>query len=229
MTNSRILLVEDEPDIALVVADLLGAQGHTVETAGTGTDGVRMATDSRFDLLILDVMLPGMDGFAVCRAMREQGFDGGVLMLTARSQVADRVQGLQIGADDYLAKPFDPNELVARVTALLRRVGKEQLTPVLRFQFGGVRVDFSRPSVTRNGAAVSLAAKEMQLLRCLVDHRGQVLTREWLLGQVWSQQPFITPRTVDVHVAWLRQKLEEEPQTPKHILTVRGEGYRFVG
>ncbi len=229
MTNSRILLVEDEPDIALVVADLLGAQGHTVETAGTGTDGVRMATDSRFDLLILDVMLPGMDGFAVCRAMREQGFDGGVLMLTARSQVADRVQGLQIGADDYLAKPFDPNELVARVTALLRRVGKEQLTPVLRFQFGSVSVDFSRPAVTRGGAVVNLAAKEMQLLRCLVDHRGQVLTREWLLGQVWSQQPFITPRTVDVHVAWLRQKLEEEPQTPKHILTVRGEGYRFVG
>ncbi len=229
MTNSRILLVEDEPDIALVVADLLGAQGHTVETAGTGPEGVRMATDSRFDLLILDVMLPGMDGFAVCRAMREQGFDGGVLMLTARSQVADRVQGLQIGADDYLAKPFDPNELVARVTALLRRVGKEQLTPVLRFQFGGVSVDFSKPSVTRNGVAVSLAAKEMQLLRCLIDHRGQVLTREWLLGQVWSQQRFITPRTVDVHVAWLRQKLEEEAQAPKHILTVRGEGYRFVG
>lgn len=229
MTNSRILLVEDEPDIALVVADLLVAQGHTVETAGTGPEGVRMATDSRYDLLILDVMLPGMDGFAVCRAMREQGFDGGVLMLTARSQVADRVQGLQIGADDYLAKPFDPNELVARVSALLRRVGKEQLTPVLRFQFGGVSVDFSKPSVTRNGVAVSLAAKEMQLLRCLIDHRGQVLTREWLLGQVWSQQPFITPRTVDVHVAWLRQKLEEEAQTPKHILTVRGEGYRFVG
>ncbi len=229
MTNSRILLVEDEPDIALVVTDLLVAQGHTVETAGTGTEGVRMATDVRFDLLILDVMLPGMDGFAVCRTMREQGFDGGVLMLTARSQVADRVQGLQIGADDYLAKPFDPNELLARVTALLRRVGKEQLTPVLRFQFGGVSVDFSKPSVTRNGVAVSLAAKEMQLLRCLIDHRGQVLTREWLLGQVWSQQRFITPRTVDVHVAWLRQKLEEEAQTPKHILTVRGEGYRFVG
>ena len=229
MTNSRILLVEDEPDIALVVADLLVAQGHTVETAGTGPEGVRMATDSRFDLLILDVMMPGMDGFAVCRAMREQGFDGGVLMLTARSQVADRVQGLQIGADDYLAKPFDPNELLARVTALLRRVGKEQLTPVLRFQFGGVSVDFSKPSVTRNGVVVSLAAKEMQLLRCLIDHRGQVLTREWLLGQVWSQQPFITPRTVDVHVAWLRQKLEEEAQTPMHILTVRGEGYRFVG
>ena len=142
MTNSRILLVEDEPGIALVVADLLAAQGHAVETAGTGPDGVRMATDSRYELLILDVMLPGMDGFAVCRAMREQGFDGGVLMLTARSQVADRVLGLQIGADDYLAKPFDPNELVARVTALLRRVGKEQLTPVLRFQFGGVSVNF---------------------------------------------------------------------------------------
>lgn len=229
MTNSRILLVEDEPGIALVIADLLVAQGYAVETAETGTNGLRRATDTRFDLLILDVMLPGMDGFALCGAVRQQGFDGGILMLTARSQVADRVQGLQIGADDYLAKPFDSNELVARVTALLRRVGKEQLTPVTRFQFGAVAVDFSRPAVTRNGSAVNLAAKEFQLLRCLIDHRGQVLTREWLLGQVWKSQPFITPRTVDVHVAWLRQKLEDEPQTPRHILTVRGEGYKFVG
>lgn len=229
MTNSRILLVEDEPDIALIIADLLAAQGHDVAVAATGPDGHRAATDKRFDLLILDVMLPGMDGFALCEAMRKQGFDGGILMLTARSQVVDRVQGLQIGADDYLAKPFDPNELVARVTALLRRVGKEQLTPVTRYQFGAVTVDFSVPVVTRNGAPVSLAAKEMQLLRCLVDHRGQVLSREWLLTQVWRQQPFITPRTVDVHVAWLRQKLEVEPQTPKHILTIRGEGYRFAG
>jgi two-component system alkaline phosphatase synthesis response regulator PhoP len=229
MTNSQILLVEDEPDIALIIADLLTAQGHAVTVAATGPDGHRTATDIRFDLLILDVMLPGMDGFTLCQTMRQQGFDGGILMLTARSQVADRVQGLQIGADDYLAKPFDPNELVARVTALLRRVGKEQLTPVTRYQFGAVTVDFSVPAVTRRGAPVTLAAKEMQLLRCLIDHRGQVLTREWLLTQVWRHQPFITPRTVDVHIAWLRQKLEEEPQTPKHILTIRGEGYRFAG
>jgi two-component system alkaline phosphatase synthesis response regulator PhoP len=229
MTNSQILLVEDEPDIALIIADLLSAQGHHVAHAATGPDGLRAATNHRYDLLILDVMLPGLDGFALCQKMRQQGFDGGILMLTARGQVADRVQGLHLGADDYLAKPFDPHELTARVTALLRRMGKEALTPVTRFQFGPVSVDFSVPAVHRHGAPVNLAAKEMQLLRCLIDHRGQVLTREWLLTQVWSHQPFITPRTVDVHIAWLRQKLEEEPQTPKHILTVRGEGYRFTG
>lgn len=225
--SSRILMVEDEPGLQLIVSDLLEAEGYSVEVASDGRSGLRKATEERFDLLILDVMLPGMNGFEICHAMRQQGFDGAILMLTARTQVDDRVEGLRIGADDYLIKPFDPKELLARVSALLRRVYKETLTPVMKFEFGSVTVDFVKNTVHKNGEPVSLAAKEMQLLRYFVDHRGQVLTRERLLNHVWSQQPFITPRTVDVHVAWLRQKLEEDPQHPQHILTVRGEGYRF--
>ena len=225
--SSRILLVEDEPGLVMVVTDLLEAEGYSVDNAADGLKGLQKATESRYDVLILDVMLPGLTGFDVCHRVRQQGFDGGILMLTARTQVADRVQGLRTGADDYLIKPFDSNELLARVAALLRRVHKAELTPVLRFEFGDVQIDFTRTEVTKAGSPVALAAREMQLLRYLVDHRGQVLTRDRLLGQVWNLQPFITSRTVDVHIAWLRQKLEDDPQSPKHILTVRGEGYRF--
>ncbi len=228
-STPRILLVEDEPDVQLIVSDLLRAQGYEVSTADDGDQGLRAASEGSgvFDLLILDIMLPGLDGFAICHAVRERGFDGAILMLTARFQVDDRVRGLHSGADDYLLKPFDTKELLARVTALLRRVRKESLTPVMVFEFGNVTADFSRSAVTRNGAAVSLSAKELKLLRTLVDRRGQTVTRDQLLALIWSGQPFITPRTVDVHVAWLRNKLEEDPGKPKHILTVRGEGYRF--
>lgn len=225
--NSRILLVEDEPGLVLTLTDLLRAEGYEVASAMNGTRGCWLATQGGFDLLILDVMLPGLGGFAICHAAREHGFDGGILMLTARSRVEDRVEGLSTGADDYLVKPFDSEELLARVKALLRRVHKEELTPVMRFQFGDISLDFAASRVLRAGEPVNLAAKELQLLRCLVDHRGQVLTRERILAQVWKEQPFITVRTVNVHVAWLRQKLEDDPQAPKHILTVRGEGYRF--
>jgi two-component system alkaline phosphatase synthesis response regulator PhoP len=148
-------------------------------------------------------------------------------MLTARAQVDDRVEGLSTGADDYLIKPFDSKELLARVSALLRRQGKSPLTPVLQFQFGDVMVDFERRTVSRAGARVNLATKELLLLRQLIDHRGQVLSRERLLSRIWHDQPFIGSRTVDVHVAWLRQKLEDNPQVPRYIITVRGEGYSF--
>ncbi len=225
--SSRILIVEDEPGILLVITDLLRAENHVVETAIEGKAGLRRATEQKCDLLILDVMLPGLNGFEICHGVREQGFDGAILMLTAKGQIRDRVQGLQTGADDYLVKPFDPDELIARVNALLRRVHKEDLTPVMKFQFGNVSADFSRTEFAKNGKAVSLAAKEIELLRFLVNHRGQVLSREQILKQVWSEQQFITERTVDVHVAWLRQKLEDNPESPRHILTVRGEGYRF--
>jgi two-component system alkaline phosphatase synthesis response regulator PhoP len=224
---SRILFVEDEPGVVRVVADLLRAEGHIVETARDGATGLRRATEETFDLLILDVMLPGPGGFDICHAARERGFDGAILMLTARGQVRDRVQGLRTGADDYLVKPFDPDELVARVAALLRRVHKEQLTPVMRVEFGDNTADFARMEFTRQGRPLELAAKEAELLRFLINHRGQVLTRERILKQVWKEQPHITARTVDVHIAWLRQKLEDDPQSPRHILTVRGEGYRF--
>ncbi len=225
--TSRILLVEDAPDVQLIVADLLRGHGHEVVVTADGEEGLRVANEQQFDLMILDVMLPGLDGYDLCRAQRERGFNGGILMLTARAQVDDRVEGLQTGADDYLIKPFDPKELLARVSALLRRLGKAPLTPVLRYQFGDVAVDFERREVLRAGIPVNLAAKELQLLRHLIDNRGQVLSRERLLNRIWPGQPFIGPRTVDVHIAWLRQKLEANPQAPRYIVTVRGEGYCF--
>jgi two-component system alkaline phosphatase synthesis response regulator PhoP len=222
-----VLLVEDAPDVQLIVSDLLRGEGHEVVVSGDGDEALRLASEQKFDVLILDVMVPGTDGFDLCRTARERGFDGGILMLTARAQVDDRVEGLVCGADDYLVKPFDSKELLARVSALLRRVGKAPLTPVQRYQFGEVVVDFERREVTRAGAPVNVAARELQLLRHLIDHRGQVLSRDRLLARVWPDQPFIGPRTVDVHIAWLRQKLEENPQSPRHILTIRGEGYCF--
>jgi two-component system alkaline phosphatase synthesis response regulator PhoP len=225
--SSRILIVEDEPGILLVIADLLRAESHTVETAAEGREGLRRATEEKFDLLILDVMLPGLNGFEICHSVRERGFDGAILILTAKGQIRDRVHGLQTGADDYLVKPFNSDELVARVNALLRRVHKENLTPVMKFEFGNVTADFSQMEFFKNGDPVSLAAKEADLLRLLINLRGQILTREQILKHVWSEQPFITERTVDVHIAWLRQKLEDTPESPKHILTIRGEGYRF--
>jgi two-component system alkaline phosphatase synthesis response regulator PhoP len=225
--SAGILIVEDEAGVALVVSDLLRAEGHAVEIAREGKSGLRRASEAKFDLLILDVMLPGMNGFEICHAVRERGFDGAILMLTAKGQIPDRVQGLRTGADDYLVKPFDPDELLARVAALLRRLHKEQLTPVMRIEFGGVTADFARMEFFKAGTPISLAAKEAELLRFLINHRGQVVSRENILKQVWREQQFITERTVDVHVAWLRQKLEDNPQTPRHILTARGEGYRF--
>ena len=225
--SSKILLVEDAADVQLIVADLLRGNGHDVVVSGDGEEALRVAMEQPFDLMILDVMLPGLSGFELCRTVRERGFDGAIMMVTARGQVDDRVEGLGTGADDYLVKPYDPKELLARVGALLRRLGKTPLTPVLRYQFGDVTVDFERREVVRGGSIVNLAAKELQLLRHLIDHRGQVVTRDRLLSRVWHDQPYIGPRTVDVHIAWLRQKLELNPQAPRHIVTVRGEGYCF--
>jgi two-component system alkaline phosphatase synthesis response regulator PhoP len=226
--SSRILLVEDEPGVVLVVSDLLRAAGYIVETAADGPTGLRRATEEPFDLLVLDLMLPGLTGLEICHSIRERGFDGAILMLTAKGQVRDRVQGLRTGADDYLVKPFAPDELVARAAALLRRLYKEDLTPVIRYQFGNVTADFTRGEFLKNNKPLSLAAKEVELLRFMVNHRGRVLSREKILKQIWKEQRFITERTVDVHIAWLRQKLEDNPQSPRHILTARGEGYRFA-
>jgi len=224
----RILLVEDEPGLRLTVSDLLAADGHEVETAADGEDGLAKAASGAFDLLVLDVMLPKRSGFEVCRELRQRGVDLAILMLTARTQVVDRVVGLKLGADDYLIKPFDPAELLARVEALLRRVRKNGLVPVRTFRFDDVEVDFERAEVRRRGEPVNLAGKELQLLRYLVDHRGKVVPREELLQQVWEYSGDVSTRTLDVHVAWLRQKLEDNPQNPVHIQTIRGKGYRFT-
>jgi len=211
----------------LTLSDLLAAEGHTVESATDGLTGLARATGEPFDAIILDVMLPGKNGFDVCREIRQRGSDVAILMLTAKTQIIDRVVGLKLGADDYLTKPFDPSELLARVEALLRRVSKENLTSVVRFQFGNIEVDFDKAEVLKQNVPISLAGKELQLLHYLIDHRGKVLSRDELLKEVWEYQPDVSTRTVDVHVAWLRQKLEPNPQFPKHILTVRGSGYRF--
>jgi two-component system alkaline phosphatase synthesis response regulator PhoP len=226
--SARILLVEDEPGLVLTLSDLLSAEGYEVESATDGPAGAARAAAEPFDLLILDVMLPGKSGFEICRELRQRGSDCAILMLTARSQVTDKVLGLKLGADDYLGKPFEPTELLARIEALLRRVHREKLTPVTRFQFGNVEVDFEKGDVWKLGSPVNLAGKELHLLRYLVDHRGKVVSREELLEAVWEYQPGVSSRTVDVHVAWLRQKLEESPQNPRHIHTVRGVGYRFA-
>ena len=226
--SARILLVEDEPGLVMTLTDLLGAEGYEVESATDGPAGLSKALKGKFDLLVLDVMLPGKSGLEVCRELRQQGNDVAVLMLTAKTQLYDRVVGLKLGADDYLTKPFEPPELLARIEALLRRIKHDKLSPVSRFQFGNVDVDFERSEVHKDGVELNLAAKELELLRYLIDRRGNVVSRDELLEAVWEYQPGVSSRTIDVHVAWLRQKLEDNPQTPRHIHTVRGVGYRFA-
>jgi len=226
--SARILVVEDEPGLVLTLTDLLAAEGYEVDSAGDGPGGLKKALEDRYDLLVLDVMLPGKNGFEVCQELRRQGCESAILMLTARGQVADRVVGLRAGADDYLAKPFAPAELMARIEALLRRSRKASWGTLARFEFGDVAVDFEHGVATKAGRPVALAGKELQLLRYLVEHRGQAVPREKLLQAVWEYASGVTSRTVDVHVAWLRQKLEDTPQAPRWIQTVRGVGYRFV-
>jgi two-component system, OmpR family, alkaline phosphatase synthesis response regulator PhoP len=226
--HSRILLIEDEPGLVVTISDLLAAEGYEVESASDGESGLARASTGDFDAVILDIMLPGKNGLEICRELRQRGIDTPVLMLTARTQVIDRVVGLKLGADDYLTKPFDPAELLARMEALLRRVHKENRMPVQTFAFGDVEIDFKRAHVAKNGRPVSLAGKELQLLRYLIDNRERVVPRDELMKKVWEYASDVSSRTIDTHVAWLRQKLEDNPQMPQHIQTIRGTGYRFT-
>ena len=223
----NVLLVEDEPGITMILTDRLDLEGYEVDSAADGETGLQKALTGKFDLIILDVMLPKKSGFEVCRTLRQNNIMTPVLMLTARGNVVDKVTGLQIGADDYLTKPFDTMELVARLQALLRRsqVPGARLADV--YEFSDVRVDFKRSEVTRAGAVVAMSAREFQLLRYLVEHRDETISREELLRAVWGYDSTPETRTVDVHMAWLRQKLEENQKFPKHFITVRGMGYRF--
>ncbi len=223
----RILIVEDEPGLVLTISDLLTAEGYEVAAATDGASGLAIATEQRFSVIILDVMLPKKNGFDVCRELRQKGVDSAILMLTAKTQVVNRVVGLKLGADDYLAKPFEPTELLARIEALLRRVHKERRVAVRTFRFADVEIDFENSEILKAGQRVDVAAKELLLLRYLVDHRDRVVPREEILQKVWEYDSQVTSRTVDVHVSWLRQKLDN-PQSPKHIQTVRGKGYRFT-
>lgn len=226
-----ILLIEDDAGLVMALTDLLQAEGYQVTSATNGLEGLETASGAQgFDLIILDVMLPGKSGFDVCRDLRQRGVTTPVLMLTARGQVIDKVLGLKLGADDYLTKPFEPLELLARLEAIMRR---RQVAPSAEehaqgFEFGTVAVDFRSTEVRREGRTVELSAKEFQLLRYFIEQRGATLSRRKLLQEVWGYETAVLTRTVDVHVGLLRHKLEEDVRNPRHFLTVRGHGYKFV-
>src|SRR3984885_15165332 len=223
--SSRILLVEDEEALRLFLGDSLRNGGYDVEYACDGIEGLEKATRLPIDLIILDVMLPRKDGFEVCQAIRAAGHSTPILMLTARGQIEDTVNGLKIGADDYVTKPFDMGELMARVAALLRRAPASSHGSV--YEFGSIRVDLRGTEVTRDGNVVTLSAREFQLLRFLIEHPGETLSRDVLLKQVWGYRAAVYTRTVDMRIANLRQRLEDDPKQPKFILTVQGLGYKF--
>jgi two-component system alkaline phosphatase synthesis response regulator PhoP len=224
--SHRILLVEDDPGLRLLLAHRLASEGYHVETARDGDVGLRRATAEGFDLVVLDVMLPGRSGFEICRRLRRGGVETPVLMLTARGEVKDRVEGLRLGADDYVTKPFEMAELLARIEVRLRHPTERVASA---YSFGSVTVDFHRTEVRRGGQPVDLSAKEYRLLEHFIRRRGETLDRNELLDAVWGRDSCPTARTVDVHVAWLRRKLEDDPHEPRHILTVYGRGYRFAG
>lgn len=229
--SARILVVEDEPGLVLTLEDRLRAEGYVVGVARDGEDGFNRGLGETWDLILLDGMLPRKSGFDICRDLRAKGVKTPVLMLTARGQVSDRVVGLKLGADDYLVKPFDMSELLARIEARLRRDGapSEPAAPATQaVTIGSIYADFRRAEVTKQGAPVELSGKELHLLRYFIEHQGATISRNELLEAVWGYSTVPFTRTVDVHVANLRRKLEDDPARPSMILTIHGLGYKFV-
>ena len=246
----RVLVIEDEPGLVMALTQRFLNEGYEVETAEDGEQGLALGLSEPFDVIVLDLMLPGRNGFDICRDLRQRGINTPIIMLTARGQVVDRVVGLKLGADDYLTKPFAMMELLARIEALLRRAaGAEQHRPSSQrssnrglaarrssseppaaevVQFGSVCVDFRRTVVSRDGKAVNVSAREFKLLRYLIEHSGATISRDELLNEVWGYNSLTTTRTVDVHISSLRQKIETDPRHPQSIVTIHGFGYKFV-
>jgi two-component system alkaline phosphatase synthesis response regulator PhoP len=229
--TKKILLAEDERGLVLTLTDRLKSEGYEVESVGNGDDALKRASDEAFDLVVLDVMLPGRSGLDVCRELRSRGSEIPVLFLTARGEVADKVVGLKLGGDDYIVKPFDMMELTARIEALLRRADTlpDAKKAPAHYAFGDVTVDFRQVEVTRNGERVELSALEFKLLKYFIENRGATLSRDELLNRVWGYDAMPYSRTVDVHVSSLRQKIEPNPSKPHYIVTVHRVGYRFLG
>jgi two-component system alkaline phosphatase synthesis response regulator PhoP len=227
--TAKILIIEDEAGLVTTLRDRLRKHGYLVSAASDGESGLAMALRDPVDLILLDLMLPGQSGLAVCEKLRKAGSATPILMLTARRQTKDKVVGLKAGGDDYLTKPFQMAELLARVEALLRRAAAAPDIAPARRQFGSIAIDTRSTEVTRDGHAVPMSAKEFQLLRYFVEHPNVTLSREELLREVWGYEIRPSTRTVDVHVAWLRQKLEPDLKNPQFILTVVGFGYKFAG
>lgn len=225
--NARLLIVEDEAALVTTLRDRLRKEGYDVSVARDGNTGLEAALKNGFDLVILDVMLPGQGGLSVCQKLRSSGSKVPILMLTARRQTVDKVAGLRTGADDYLTKPFQMAELLARVDALMRR--SSHALPKDRYRFDNFTVDFRKPELRRDGHAIPMSAKEFQLLHYFIEHPDATISREELLREVWGYDVVPSSRTVDVHVAGLRQKLEKDPRNPELVSTVVGLGYRFTG
>jgi two-component system alkaline phosphatase synthesis response regulator PhoP len=227
----RLLLIEDEPGVVLALTDRLQADGYEVAVARDGEAGLLRASAEDFDLVLLDAMLPRRNGFDVLRELRARGVGTPVLMLTARGQVTDKVLGLKLGADDYVTKPFDNAELLARIEARLRLPATSAAPSLARepLRVGDLTIDARAAEVRKGGRPVDLSPREFHLLRYFVDHRGDTLSRSELLQHVWGYDADVSTRTVDVHVAWLRRKLEDDPRHPRLITTVHGMGYRFEG
>lgn len=226
-----VLIVEDDKAMSVALCDGLASEGFKVVCAANGEDGLSLAIERKPDLVILDVMLPRLNGLDVCRRLRAAGHDVPIIMLTARGQEADRVLGLKLGADDYVTKPFSFLELVARVEAVLRRrpAKGQASTDMEACEFGDVRIDFRRHEATKNGRQIVLSAREFLLLAYLVANRGAVVTREQLLDAVWGYDNMPFTRTVDTHVAKLRKKIEDDPANPRYLITFHRVGYKFLG
>jgi two-component system alkaline phosphatase synthesis response regulator PhoP len=224
----KIVLIEDEKGLIVTLTDRLRSEGFEVVSATDGNKGVELASQQQFDLIILDVMLPKKNGYDVARDLRQKGIQTPILMLTAKGETIDKVLGLKLGADDYLTKPFEMIELLARVEALLRRSPQQRTAVNGTFRFGSIAVDFKRAEVSKEEDPIELSAMEFKLLQFLIENRGAVHSRDQLLDAVWGYDAMPTTRTVDVHIAWLRQKLEENPRHPHFIQTVHGMGYKFV-
>lgn len=223
--NEHILLIEDEEGLRMTLSDRLRSEGYAVDLGADGSEGLYKATSLPFDLIILDIMLPRRSGLDICRDIRMAGLGTPIMLLTARDQIAEKVVGLKMGADDYMTKPFHTLELMARIEALLRRAQSPPTKRLLRF--GSLRMNVRATEVTRDGKQVELSAREFHLLRHLMEHRGETLSRDELLQEVWGYEEGTLTRTVDVHIASLRQKLEKNPKRPEHLLTVLGSGYKF--
>jgi two-component system alkaline phosphatase synthesis response regulator PhoP len=222
----RVLIVEDDPAMAVALRDGFTYEGFDAVVADDGATGLELAREREVDVVILDVMLPKVSGLEICERLREARHDVPILMLTARSQESDKVQGLALGADDYVTKPFSFVELVARVRAILRRTQRGRPAT---YSFGDVVLDFERLQATRGGRPLDLSPRELAILECLISRRGEVVTRDQLLQTAWGYKSLPLTRTVDMHIAKLRRKIERTPVAPEFILTVHGEGYTFVG
>jgi DNA-binding response OmpR family regulator len=223
----KILIIEDEESILMALEDNLQLDGYEVSNARDGEQGLFMAKEQACDLIILDIMLPKMNGFEVCKQLRQAGITTPILMLTAKSQEVDKVLGLELGADDYVTKPFSSRELIARVKALLRRA-KQPKQGEEMYRFGDVEVDFKKYELKKKGKLLYLTALEFALLHFLINNKDQVVHRDSILDEVWGDDIYVQSRTVDKHIAQLRKKIEDDPSNPKHIVGVRSVGYKFV-